>query len=74
MIRQWAAVNRRTITNRGLRGNLFENGTDPRRKGTESCEGDNVRLEKWRRSGGKSIPVTTTILVRMCTEAASTYV
>jgi hypothetical protein len=53
-------------------GNLFENDMEPMSKGSQSCEGDHVHLGKWRCSGGKSMPVTTTILVRICTEAAST--
>jgi hypothetical protein len=72
MIRQRTAVTTEDDHQPGVTGNLFETEMEPRNKGTGSCEEDHVRLEKWRRSGRKSIPVSTTILVRICTEAAST--
>jgi hypothetical protein len=72
MIRHRTAVTTEDDHQPGVTGNHFESDMEPRSKGTGSCEEDHVRLGKWRRSGGKSIPVNTTILVRICTEAAST--
>jgi hypothetical protein len=72
MIRHRTAVTTENDHQPGVTGNLFETDMEPRSKGTGSCEEDHMRLGKWRRSGGKSIPVSTTILVRICTEAAST--
>jgi hypothetical protein len=72
MIRQRTAVKTEDDHQPRVTGNLFETDGEQPRMAVYRLGIKDRDLGKWRCSDGKSMTVTTTILVRICTEAAST--